>query len=1036
MSSFVNWSRVIVLSLTALVAGACASEQPGPDVNQPPVIGVPAVVTDEDTPVQIPVLEGASDPDGDTLAVVEVSASGHAPAHAIEALAGGIIQLTPASNFHGMIAVTYKVSDRTHAVPGMAIVTVRPVNDAPVAAGGTRGIHRATPITLEGRDIDGDALAFELVGAPAHGTITGEPPAIQYAPEAGYAGTDEIRFRVRDGAAASEPAVVQLQVRPNAAPAAAAASVAIAEDSALGLALQGSDADGDPVTFAVETAPQHGTLSGTAPNLTYTPAANFHGDDAIVFSVSDGELSTTGTFAISVRPVNDDPTATPQTADATEDTGSTIALAGNDVDGDTLTFQLATAPSHGSVAITDGSATYTPAENYHGPDSFAFRAFDGVRASAPATVAITVAPVNDAPIASALSPAGDEDASTTVALAGTDADGDSLSFAVVTGPEHGTLSGTPPQLTYTPVANYHGPDSFTYTASDAGATSAAATVSLTVRPVNDLPTASDVAVATDEDAQVAIVLQGSDLDGEQPSFSVVTLPSDGTLSGSGANRTYRPSLNANGARALTFRACDAGGCSANATVTIAIRPVNDAPRTAVDFVATDPGTPLTFGVVGNDSDIDGDTLALDSVDAPAHGDIEIVDGQLVYTPDADFTGTDVFAYTVLDGNGGSATGLARVGVGEFPAGAPAEAVATAGTPPSGDFTPRVPAISSNGRYLAFSSRLALVSADTNNQEDIYLFDRSARQLRRVSVASGGGQANGSSLRPHLSGDGRYVVFDSVASNLVAGDTNLGSDVFRHDRVTGETIRVSVATGGGQGSGLSLDPEISEDGNLVVFTSGSFELVPDDVNGANDVFVRDIAAGTTTRVSVGADGGEGELGSIDAAISGDGRFIAFTSRSGNLVAGDTNGFEDVFVRDRVAGTTTRVSVSSTGGEGNDGSSRASLSRDGRFVSFLSNSDNLVPGVNGSSTLFVRDVVGTTTTFGGADSLGLARLSGDGRYATFFRFDGVLVRDRLAAVSRTVTGSTNWQFPMISGSGRYIVAFESTNGGRIVVVPNPL
>jgi Tol biopolymer transport system component len=1035
MSSFVNRSQVIVLSLTAVMAGACDSERPDPDVNQPPVIGMPAVITDEDTPVQIPVLEGASDPEGETLAVAEVSASGNAPAHTIEVLTGGILRLTPASNFHGMIAVTYKISDRTHAVPGMAIVTVRPVNDAPVAVGASKGVHRATPITLVGSDVDGDALAFELVGAPAHGAITGEPPAIQYAPETGYTGADEIRFRVRDGAAASEPAVVQLQVRPNVAPAATAASVAIAEDGAIGLVLQGSDADGDPITFAIETAPQHGTLSGTAPNLTYTPAANFHGDDAIVFSVSDGELSTTGTFAIAVSPVNDPPTATPRTADATEDTGSTIALAGSDVDGDTLTFQLATAPSHGTVVIAGSSATYTPAENYHGPDSFAFRAVDGVTASAPATVEITVAPVNDAPVAAAIARTFDEDASTAVALAGSDVDGDALSFAVVTGPEHGTLSGTPPQLTYTPAANYNGPDSFTYTASDAGTTSAAATVTLTVRPVNDLPTASDLAVSTDEDAQVAIALQGNDIDGEQPSFVIVTLPADGTLSGNDANRTYTPSLNANGTRTITFRACDAVACGTNATVTIAIRPVNDAPQTAVDFVATDPGAPLTFAVTGNDSDVDGDTVTLDAVDAPAHGDIEIVDGQLVYTPDADFAGTDLVVYTVIDGKGGSATGNARIGVGEFPPGAPAEVVVTSGTPPS-EFAARMPAISSNGRYLAFSSRLALISADTNNLDDIYLFDRATRQLRRVSVAIGGGQGNGPSLHPHLSGDGRYVVFNSAANNLVAGDTNLGSDVFRHDRVTGETIRVSVATGGGQGSGLSFDAEISEDGNLVVFTSGSFELVPDDVNGADDVFVRDIAAGTTTRASVGADGGDGELGSSDAAISGDGRFVAFTSRSSNLVPGDTNEFEDIFVRDRLAGTTTRVSVSSNGGEGDGESSRSSLSRDGRFVSFLSSSDNLVPGVNGFSTLFVRDVVGTTTTFGGADSLSSARLSGDGRYAIFFNFDGVFIRDRLAAVSRFLTGSRNWQFPMLSGNGRYIVAFDSSNGGRIVVLPNPL
>jgi Tol biopolymer transport system component len=398
----------------------------------------------------------------------------------------------------------------------------------------------------------------------------------------------------------------------------------------------------------------------------------------------------------------------------------------------------------------------------------------------------------------------------------------------------------------------------------------------------------------------------------------------------------------------------------------------------------------------------------------------------------------VFAYTVVDPSGAAATANAHVGVGTFPAGAPLESFATADlvTVNNPEFAP---SISSDGRFIAFTTSSALVADDTNTVTDVYLYDRGTRTLSRVSVASDGTQGNGASQRPSLSADGRYVVFESIASNLVAGDTNAVGDVFRHDRLTGETIRISVATGGAQGNGVSNHARISDDGNTVAFSSIAFNLVANDANGAFDVFVRDVAAATTERVSVTATGGEADLGVGDLALSGDGHLVAFGSLATNLVAGDTNNASDVFVRDRTAGTTTRVSVSSTGNEANAACSRPAISQDGRFVSFLSTATTLVSGAPAVVTqVYVRDLQASTTTrpiTQSSTSAAWSWLSGNGRFLTLLSTLPV-IGDRFAAASLSLGTELARLFPVVSSNGNYVVVLNNAGSpGTIVVMPNP-
>jgi Tol biopolymer transport system component len=213
------------------------------------------------------------------------------------------------------------------------------------------------------------------------------------------------------------------------------------------------------------------------------------------------------------------------------------------------------------------------------------------------------------------------------------------------------------------------------------------------------------------------------------------------------------------------------------------------------------------------------------------------------------------------------------------------------------------------------------------------------------------EGNSNSFRPSISGDGRYVAFASRASNLVAGDTNGSDDIFVRDTVNATTTRVSVGIAGVEGNNNSFRPSISGDGLFVAFGSRASNLEVGDINGSDDIFVHDTVTATTTRVSVDSLGVEGNNNSFRPSISGDGRYVAFGSRASNLVAGDTNASDDIFVHDTVNMTTTRVSVGSAGVEGNNNSFRPSISGDGRYVAFGSHASNLVAGdTNGSDDIF--------------------------------------------------------------------------------------
>lgn len=356
-------------------------------------------------------------------------------------------------------------------------------------------------------------------------------------------------------------------------------------------------------------------------------------------------------------------------------------------------------------------------------------------------------------------------------------------------------------------------------------------------------------------------------------------------------------------------------------------------------------------------------------------------------------------------------------------------------------------ISSDGRYVAFQSGASnLVQGDTNGVWDIFIHDRQSGQTYRASVDSIGGQGNHESQAPKISADGRFVAFRSQASNLVAGDTNALEDLFVHDRLTGQTERVNVDSLGAESDDRVWSLAISGDGRFVAFGSDATNLVPGDTNGDQDVFVHDRQLATTIRVSVDSAGTQVARGAGLSSISEDGRYVTFGSDDTRLVTGDNNNAHDLFLHDLITRETSRVSVGSLGAEGNDQSGDGSISADGRFVAFGSEATNLVPGdSNGRNDVFVHDRQSGIVSLISRDASGIQGnedsygpiITPDGRYVLFTSYatnfvtgdtnsrTDIFIHDRVTgSIERANLGALGSQcidwcyYPSITADGRHI------------------
>src|SRR5512132_2282183 len=416
------------------------------------------------------------------------------------------------------------------------------------------------------------------------------------------------------------------------------------------------------------TAPTNFAVGSTQTSVV---AADFNGDGKPDLAATKFNTDNVAVLLNSTV-TNQAPVATGDAFSTAEDTVLNVATPGvlgndSDPDGDTLSAVVASGPSHGSLTLNaNGSFTYTPAADYHGSDSFTYRAGDGTLTSNLATVTITVSAVNDAPVAAADTYTTAEDTTLTVAAPGvlgndSDPDGDTLTAVLASGPSHGSLTlNANGSFAYTPAANYNGPDSFIYRAGDGNLTSNLATVTIAVSAVNDAPGAAADTYTTPEDTTLTVAAPGvlgndSDPDGDTLSAVLASGPSHGSLTlNANGSFAYTPAANYNGPDSFIYRAGDGNLTSNLATVTIAVSAVNDAPGAAADTYTTPEDTALTVatpGVLGNDSDPDGDTLSAVLASGPSHGSLTLnANGSFAYTPAANYNGPDSFTYRAGDGN--------------------------------------------------------------------------------------------------------------------------------------------------------------------------------------------------------------------------------------------------------------------------------------------------------------------------------------------------------------------------------------------------
>ncbi|MDX6439245.1 MAG: large repetitive protein [Gaiellaceae bacterium] len=653
--------------------------------NVPPVATDLSLTTAEDTP--LPIVLAGTDADGGTV----VAAPASTPAHGV--FEDGVY--TPALNFNGTDSFTFLVTDgQGGSDSGTVTITVTPVNDPPEPFFDEVFTPENTPasgnVLVNDLDPDGDALTVTLESSPAHGAASLQANGdFLYTPAAGYVGLDEFSYRAGDGQA-SEVAFVKIVVTPAGEPPVAPdQSVTTAEDTPLSIALAATDPDGGTPTIAVTDQPDHGSYAAGV----YTPNLDFNGADSFVYTATDTDgQADTGTVTITVTPVNDAPVAVADSyatdADGVLDLAAPGVLANDtdvDGDGDALVARLVDAPTvvlQHFAFHADGSVQLLPKGAFEGPVTFSYETVDATgAASAPATVTVAVTAVNHVPFVANLLLVTDEDTPlSAIGLVAHDGDGDALTITT-TQPTHGSYAGGVGG-TYTPAANYNGPDSFTYTADDGRGGTATATVNIDVRPVNDPPeweVAPPSQVTLRPNTLLNFDVIGRDVDGSDIVFGATTagcenpaekfgpnfyfdtefFPFQGVVLDAGVPRRESSTLTihtkpgaALGTYCLKLLLAEDG---ASVVRTLSIVVTSGIPTAVPDSYATDEDTTLTVpapGVLANDTDPEGDPLATALVTGPAHGRLTLEsNGSFEYAPAPNFNGSDEFTYLAVDPSG-------------------------------------------------------------------------------------------------------------------------------------------------------------------------------------------------------------------------------------------------------------------------------------------------------------------------------------------------------------------------------------------------
>jgi VCBS repeat-containing protein len=661
--------------------------------NRAPVSQSDVYTTLKNTPLNVNaaagVLANDMDPDGDVfIADLQV-----APSHGVVILSvDGSFLYTPATGFSGSDSFIYIAFDGIDVSAG-AVVTINVTepeitNTPPVAQADTYVTVKSTPLNVAAAlgvlandtDIDGNPLTAALVNSPGHGSVTlNANGSFIYTPNASYTGTDTFRYRANDGTANSATVTVTITINPppNSVPVAATDNYSMAKNTTLNVTTAGgvlandTDADGNNLTALLVVSPTHGTLTLNANgSFSYTPTAGYSGTDNFGYRARDS-VTNSATAIVVITILNNVPVARANTYTVTKNTTLNVNTASGvlandtDSDGDALTAALVSSPANGTLSLnSNGSFLYTPTSGYNGSDSFVYRASDG---SATSNAIVTITVNNTSPIALGDSYSAAKNTSLTIAAAAgvlandADANGDSLTAALVTAPAHGIVAlNANGSFVYTPAANYTGNDSFVYRASDGSAT-ANATATLTI--VNGAPVAQADSYVTSMNTALSAAAPGvlandTDANSDSLTATLINSPTHGSLTlNANGSFLYTPATGFTGTDTFGYRANDGSAVSATAFVTLTVNAVphtNSPPTPQPDAYSTTRNVPLNVppssGVLMNDTDVDGNTLSATLLTSPAHGTVALSPaGGLSYSPATGFVGVDTFQYLAGDG---------------------------------------------------------------------------------------------------------------------------------------------------------------------------------------------------------------------------------------------------------------------------------------------------------------------------------------------------------------------------------------------------
>jgi len=568
-------------------------------VNDYPVANDDTASTNEDTPVTINVTGNDTDIDGNLNPASARTIT--APLHGTTTDNGdGTITYSPALNYNGSDSFRYEVCDSQGACDAADVsITVNPVNDPPNAVNDTAVTNEEVAIIINvaanDSDVDGNLNPASATpsSTPANGTATGNGDGtITYTPNLNFNGVNSFSYTICDTDGACSTALVTVTVNQvNDPPTANPDSAATTEDVAttINVIANDTDVDGnlDPASVTVINGPFNGTATPNGDGtVTYTPAADFSGNDTFTYRVCDAfGVCDTATVSITINGVDDAPSAVNDAASTSEDTGFVIDVLINDSDADgnldPASVSITTAPASGTATPNpDGTITYIPNSNFTGVDSFVYRVCDTTSLCSTATVTVTVTAVNDPPVAVADSATTNEDTAVTINVAANDSDPEgnlNINSAAVTGtPVNGTaVSNGNGTITFTPRSNFNGTGSFTYRICDTQNACSTATVTITVLAVNDPPVANNDSASTLVSTAVTInvLANDSDVDGNlvPNSLTIITAPAHGSAVRNTANQIiYTPNGGYVGSDSLVYRVCDASLACDTATVSITI----------------------------------------------------------------------------------------------------------------------------------------------------------------------------------------------------------------------------------------------------------------------------------------------------------------------------------------------------------------------------------------------------------------------------------------------------------------------------------